>query len=293
MSYVHLWTLLSWFYSWSKSVILGTSYNDSLYLWILTICSWSSSWNTLIPKLVCIRILHTISVWLLPNYKHRYPYWGPMPCSNKIFVKLMFIPLSLLCPFLAPPPLPVSYASRLFSVLKFFVFSENSEKYFGASFSFSCHQVWNICWFTLHGVFSWMQLLYCKNFKDIICFYLLILTVKWHRMGVWNWRLKAEDPRSMLMWLKWRSLQRKGWKTDCKRYSIGHPSHKKHMQDKRNITDYSWEKSRISNRWRNWKVKMRGRTPKNVTSMPIVPELCKAGDMKKWHSRSRNVKDSL
>lgn len=51
----------------------------------------------------------------------------------------------------------------------------------------SCHQeVWNRCWFTLQGVFPWMQFLYYKNFKDIICFYLLILTIKWHGMDVWN-----------------------------------------------------------------------------------------------------------
>jgi hypothetical protein len=32
------------------------------------------------------------------------------------------------------------------------------------------------------------------------------------------------------------------------------------------------------------------RTLKHVTFMPIVPELCKAGDMKKWCSRSRKCK---
>jgi hypothetical protein len=42
---VHSCTLLSWFYNCSKSVILGTSYTDFFYLWILTICSWGSPWN--------------------------------------------------------------------------------------------------------------------------------------------------------------------------------------------------------------------------------------------------------
>ena len=114
---VHLRTLLSWFYSWNKSVILGTSYTNCVYLWILTICSWSCPWNIYIPKHIYmfIHLEQSVKSWDHPLdcvfLKQKLAYYHPY-ITTIIFLTTYHIFPECWATFHKRQPLFAAYSSQ-------------------------------------------------------------------------------------------------------------------------------------------------------------------------------------